>query len=85
MKTKSTKTAETRAVRQRKIAANKECAKQWAIARRARSSPIPVAKETKSKSEAKAVIATLQGRRAQLLKELAEIDVTLNVIQKTYK
>ena len=47
--------------------------------------PIPVAKQTKPRAETKTVIATLQGRWAQLLKELGEIDVALNVIKKAYE
>ena len=79
METKQTTTSEECAGRQRKIVANKERTKQWAVARIERSTPIPVIKQTRSRAEAKAVIATLQSRRAQLIKEFGEIDVALNV------
>ena len=85
METHPSKTSEERAVRQRKIAAKKERAKQWAIDRRERLATIPVEKQTKSRAESKAVIATLQSRQAQLVKELGEIDVTLSIIKKAYK
>ena len=87
MKTKftPTKTPEERTARQLQIAADKERAKQWAIARRARSDHTSLSNETRSKAEARKVIVTLQSRDAQLLKEIKEIDVALSVIKRTYK
>ena len=85
METKQTKTVEERAIRQRKIVENKERAKKRDRAKGEQSPPIPVVKQTKSRAEAKTFIAILQGRRAQLIKELGEIGVALNVIKKAYE
>ena len=56
-----------------------------AIARRARSDPIPLANATRSKEEAQMVVKTLQNRRAQLLKEVKDINVTLSFVKITFK